>query len=129
MARRPTELTDADLAFLAERHLGTLTTLRADGTPHVVAIAFTYVASEGVVRIITRHGSQKVRNVERAGRAVVSQVDGRRWLTLEGPAVVVRQPEEVARAVAAFESRYRPTEPNPERVGIEIMVDRVLGRG
>ncbi|HEY1118405.1 MAG TPA: pyridoxamine 5'-phosphate oxidase family protein, partial [Acidimicrobiales bacterium] len=41
MARTPDELTDADRTFLTERHLATLTTLRADGSPHVVAVGFT----------------------------------------------------------------------------------------
>ena len=30
------------LQFLTERHLATLTTLRADGSPHVTAVGFTY---------------------------------------------------------------------------------------
>lgn len=33
---------DDVLSFLAERHLATLTTLRVDGSPHVVAVGFTY---------------------------------------------------------------------------------------
>jgi len=32
-------------------------------------------------------------------------------------------------AVAAFESRYRPARDNPNRVAIELTVDRILGRG
>ena len=41
---------DDVLAFLAERHLATLTTLRADGSPHVVAVGFTYSPAERLVR-------------------------------------------------------------------------------
>ena len=33
------------LTFLTERHLATLTTLRADGTPHVVPVGFTFDAA------------------------------------------------------------------------------------
>lgn len=120
---------DAARAFLTERHLASLTTLREDGTAHVVAIAFVYDPDDGIVRIITRDGSVKVRNVERRGWAAVSQVEGGRWLTLEGPAVVVREPQRVTAAVTAFESRYRPTTPDPERVAIEITVNHVMGRG
>ena len=69
MPREPDDLTDDELAFLAERHLGTLTTMRADGSPHVVAIAFSFDPADGLVRIITFDGSQKVRNVERTARA------------------------------------------------------------
>ncbi|MEO2108984.1 MAG: pyridoxamine 5'-phosphate oxidase family protein, partial [Actinomycetota bacterium] len=41
------------LAFLTERHLATLTTLRPDGTPHVVPVGFTWDPDGPTVRIIT----------------------------------------------------------------------------
>lgn len=126
--RRPTDLTDADLEFLAERHLATLTTLRRDNTPHVVAIAFGYDRDQGVVRIISSDGTRKVQNIETNGVAVVCQVDGARWMTLEGTAQVVRDADGVRRAVEAFETRYRPARENPDRVAIEIRVSRILGR-
>lgn len=126
MARTRDELTDADHQFLTERHLGTLTTLRADGAPHVVAIAFTY--DDGAVSIISSDQTQKVVNVEERGRAVVCQVDGRRWLALEGEAVVIRDPDGVAQGERLFERRYRPVRENPKRVVIRFEVDRILGR-
>lgn len=127
MSRIHTDLTETELEFLTERHLGTLTTLREDGTPHVVAIAFGYEHPRGRVLIISSDRTQKVRNVERNGRAVVCQVDGRRWLALEGDAKVDTSPDGVAEAVDAFEARYRPARENPNRVAIEIDVDRILG--
>jgi PPOX class probable F420-dependent enzyme len=126
MARTTDQLTDEELRFLADRHLGTLTTLRADGTPHVVAIAFTY--DRGAVSIISSDATQKVVNVEERRRAAVSQVDGRRWLTLEGDGVVLREPDQVTEGEGLFERRYRPVSENPKRVVIRISVDRVLGR-
>ena len=42
MATGPDELGEDGLSFLAERHLATLTTLRPDGSPHVVAVGFTW---------------------------------------------------------------------------------------
>jgi len=74
------------LTFLSERHLATLTTLRADGSPHVVAVGFSYDVDQNVVRVITFAGSVKVAMAGRRGRAAVSQVDGARWATLEGVA-------------------------------------------
>jgi PPOX class probable F420-dependent enzyme len=117
-------------AFLVERHLATLTTLRPDGTPHVVAVGFTWDADAGLVRVITSGTSRKVAHV-RAGsaRAVVAQVDGPRWLALEGVPVVSDEPDRVAEAVRRYASRYRQPGVNPARVVIEIAVDRVLGRG
>jgi F420H(2)-dependent biliverdin reductase len=124
----PAALTPDVLAFLAERHVGTLSTARSDGTLHVCAIAFTWDATARLVRIITNDGSQKVHNVERHGRAAVAQVDGPRWLSLEGRARVARDPAAVADAVARHAARYREPGPNPARVVIEIDVVRVLGR-
>ena len=42
MALDPAALSDDALAFLATRHLATLTTLRPDGSPHVVPVGFTW---------------------------------------------------------------------------------------
>ena len=127
MPRSTEHLTESEHEFLVESHLGTLTTMRADGTPHVVAIAFTYEAEDGTVSIICGDGTQKVRNIERTGRAAVCQLDGPRWLTLEGPAQVVRDAPGIAGAVSAFEARFRPARENPTRVAIRIEVDRILG--
>ncbi len=124
----PTDLTADAHAFLAERHLGTLSTTRGDGTVHVCAVGFTWDADAALVRVITGDGSQKVRNVELTGRAAVAQVDGGRWLSLEGPARVAREPDAVAVAVARYTERYQEPRPSSERVAIEITVERILGR-
>jgi len=116
------------LAFLAERHLATLTTLRADGSPHVVAVGFSYDPAARLARVITFTGSQKARNAARGGRAAVCQVDGGRWLTLEGTARLVTDPAGVAAAVAGYAARYRQPGERPDRVVIEIAVSRILGR-
>jgi len=128
MALDPHDLGEAVLAFLRERHLATLTTLRQDGSPHVVPVGFGYDHDDHVVRIITFDGSQKVVNARRGGRAAVSQVDGGRWLTLEGTVSVVTDEVGVARAVAAYTERYQAPKERADRVAIEIQVDRVLGR-
>jgi PPOX class probable F420-dependent enzyme len=126
----PQSLSDHVRAFLAERHLATLTTLRPDGTPHVVAVGFTWDDDAHVVRVITNGTSRKVAHV-RAGspRAVVAQVDGRRWLSLEGVPSISDDPARVAEAVRRYALRYRQPSENPRRVVLEIAVDRVLGKG
>ena len=128
MALDPHDLGEAALSFLRERHLATLTTLRADGSPHVVPVGFGYDPDERVVRIITFEGCQKVANARRGGRAAVSQVDGGRWMTLEGDVRVVTDDAGVAHAVAAYSERYQAPRERVDRVAIEIAVDRVLGR-
>ena len=129
MARGPADLDPADLAFLAERHLATLTTLRPDGSPHVVAVGFSYDPAAEVARVITFADSRKARHAATGGRAAVCQVDGRRWLTLEGAVRLVTDAEGVAVAVAGYAERYRPPKERTDRVVVEIAVDRVLGHG
>lgn len=113
--------------MLGEYHLASLSTLRADGTPHVVAVGFTFDADAGRARVITVDGSQKVRNAEHGGQAALTHVDGPRWLTLEGPVVVQRDPEAVADAVERYAARYRQPKPNPRRVVITMDIVRVMG--
>lgn len=131
MARRPDELDDADRAFLRERHLATLTTLRPDGSPHVVPVGFTWDHAAGIARVITWETSKKAQNVAAGAgsRAVVSQVDGRRWLTLEGPATVTTETGRCRDAERRYAERYREPKQREDRAVIEIAVDRVLGRG
>jgi F420H(2)-dependent biliverdin reductase len=127
----PDNLPDDVLGFLKERHIGMLTTVDGDGRLHVVAIAFTYEPTDGLIRMITFGTSQKARNLRRAGdaaRAALGQVDGPRWLSFEGPARVVDNPEGVARAVALHAVRYKPPGENPLRVAIELTPERILGR-
>jgi hypothetical protein len=61
------------------------------------------------------------------GRVAVCQVEGRRWTTLEGTAVVRDDPGSVADAVVRYAVRYRQPRENPARVVLEISVDRILG--
>jgi PPOX class probable F420-dependent enzyme len=128
VARDPADPGPELLAFLAERHLATLTTLRADGTPHVVPVGVTYDAATCTARVITSGTSAKARHVrDGGGRVAVCQVDGRRWITLEGTAVVRDDAASVADAVERYARRYRQPRENPARVAIEISVDRILG--
>ena len=128
MARNLDDPSPGLLQFLAERHLATLTTLRADGSPHVVPVGVTYDAATRTARVITSGTSAKAGHV-RAGqqRVAVCQVDGRRWLTLEGTAVVRDDPASVTEAERRYAVRYRQPRENPARVVLEISVDRILG--
>lgn len=130
MALSPEQLDDAALGFLRERHLGTLTTLRPDGSPHVVAVGFTWDPESGLARVITWTSSKKARNVagDPHGRAVVCQVDGGRWLSLEGPATVTTEHDRCRDAERRYAERYREPRQRDDRAVIEIAVDRILGR-
>ena len=128
MARNLDDPGPGVLEFLTERHLATLTTLRGDGSPHVVPVGVTYDPATRTARVITSGTSAKVRHV-RAGqrRVAVCQVDGRRWLTLEGTAVVRDDAAAVRDAEDRYARRYRRPRENPRRVVLEISVDRILG--
>jgi PPOX class probable F420-dependent enzyme len=128
VARDPADPGPELLAFLTERHLATLTTLRRDGSPHVVPVGVTYDPATRTARVITSGTSAKARHVrDGQPRVAVCQVDGRRWITLEGTAAVRDEAAAVADAVERYARRYRQPRENPARVAIEISVDRILG--
>jgi PPOX class probable F420-dependent enzyme len=126
----PAKLPREVLDFLAERHLGTLTTLRRDGTPHVTPVGFTYDDERKLARVITFTGAAKVRNLDSSGGgpAVICQVDGGRWLSLEGRAVVTVDPQRNGEGIRRYAERYRQPNDRPDRATIELTVERILGR-
>jgi len=110
--------------FLTDRHLATLSTIGPDGRIHVVAVGFTVF--EGIVRITTMDGSQKVRNIERDPRATVAQVAGPQWLSIAGSAEILRDRESITLAERLYAERYRPPAENPNRVVIAITPEKVM---
>ena len=129
----PVVLSADQLGFVTDRHLATLSTVRRDGSPHVVPVAFTWDATRGRARITTRSTSVKARRIARGGRdgaplpAALCQVDGRRWLTLEGTITLSDDPADVAEAVERYADRYRVLGEQPTRVVLHLQVARVLG--
>ena len=121
------QLSSALTQFVTERHLAVLVTQRADWSPHAVPVGFTVLGS--CVRVITFGSSVKVANARRGGRACVTQIDGPRWVTFEGPVRVLDAPDSVAEAVAAYAQRYRQPKVRDDRVVIEIEVERVMCSG
>lgn len=114
------------LEFWTERHLCTLTTLRADGRPHVTPVGVALDLEQRCAWVITSGGSVKARHVAADGRVAACQVDGRHWSTLEGTARVLTDPDAVRRAEERYAARYRTPRPNPERVALRIDVERLL---
>ena len=126
---RVRELTDDLVAFWRERHLCTVTTLRADGSPHVIPMGIVLDVENGAAWGITSGMSQKVRNLRTGGdpRIAVCQVDGRRWSTVEGVAEVHADPGSVREAERRYAERYRTPSQNPARVAIRIQLTKILG--
>ncbi|MEM9566030.1 MAG: TIGR03618 family F420-dependent PPOX class oxidoreductase [Actinomycetota bacterium] len=126
----PDDLPPSVSRFLTERHLATLTVVRADGTPQVSPVGVTWDGDRRLARVITWADAVKARLVAaRPGVAVAAcQVDGGRWLTLSGTATVSDDPDAIADAVARYTERYRPPKQRDDRVVIEIAVERIIGR-
>lgn len=126
-----TEASDSFRRFWTERHLCTLTTVRADGTPHVVPVGATLDFGTGIARVISSGTSYKVRTIRGFGTegaaVALCQVDGRRWSTVEGRAVIIDDPEAVTDAENRYAERYKQPRENPRRVVLQISVARVLG--
>jgi PPOX class probable F420-dependent enzyme len=114
-------------AFLTGRRVATLTTLRPDGSPHLVAVRFTWDEGTCLARVLTVASSRKARNLSGGGRAALCQVAGFRWVTLEGPATVSADPLCVNEGVRRQTDRFQSPPPDPPgRVVIEIAVDRIM---
>ncbi|GGZ88526.1 MULTISPECIES: pyridoxamine 5'-phosphate oxidase family protein [Streptomyces rochei group] len=129
---RPDAVTvpDSVQAFLTGTALvAAFTTMRPDGTPHVAPVRFTWDSDAQLARVMTVRSSRKARNLLATPGAPVAlcQVDGFRWVTLEGTGTVVTDPERVALGARLYAKRYWSAPPTPsDRVVIEIAVDRVL---
>ena len=123
----PSDLPPDALVFLTERHLATFSSLRFDGTIHVVAVGFTWDPARSLARVITSGGNQKAVNAARGGPVALAQVDGARWLSMQGHSRVSDDPDAVDEAVRRYAVRYREPRVNPKRVVIEVLVSGVLG--
>ena len=118
-------------AFLRERRLCTVTTLRPDGSPHVVPMGVVLDPATGTAWAITSGRSRKAANIRAAGPDgalfAACQVDGRSWSTVEGRAVVLDDPDSVREAERRYAERYKVPRDNPDRVAVRVTVSRVLG--
>ncbi len=123
------ELAGEHLEFWRERHLCTVTTLRRDGSPHVVPMGIVLDVEGGVAWGITSRTSQKVANLRSGAdpRVSVCQVDGGRWSTIEGTAEVRDDAASVEEAVRRYAERYRQPRVNPERVALRITITGSIG--
>lgn len=124
-------LPDDVLAFLAERHLATLSLVHGGGELHVTPVGFSWDDETSTARVITWAEAKKVRLIERdtSLTAALGQVDGGRWLSLHGTATVSADPIVNADAERRYAARYRPPKDRgADRRTIEIQVDRIIGR-
>lgn len=121
----------AFLDFWRERRLCTVSTVRPDGTPHVVPMGVVLDVEADLAWAITSGQSRKARNIRAAGPEgapiAACQVDGRHWSTVEGRAVLLDDEASVREAEQRYAARYKVPRENPLRVAVRISVTRVLG--
>ncbi|MFL6106914.1 MAG: pyridoxamine 5'-phosphate oxidase family protein [Marmoricola sp.] len=117
----------AFLDFWTERRLCTVTTLRPDGTPHVVPMGVVIDPDTDTAWAITSKTSRKARNLANGGLIAICCVDGRYWSTIEGTAIISDEPAAVAEAERRYAERYKVPRVNPNRVAIKISVSKVIG--
>ncbi|MGW4399998.1 pyridoxamine 5'-phosphate oxidase family protein [Amycolatopsis nivea] len=117
--------------FWTERRLASLTTVRPNGTPHVVAVGVTVDFEQRIARVIASGTSYKARVIRAAGdtglAAAVCQFEGRTWSTLEGRIRLLDDAASVRDAEERYAQRYRKPRENPQRVVLELTIGRVLG--
>ncbi|RNM14687.1 pyridoxamine 5'-phosphate oxidase family protein [Nocardioides pocheonensis] len=123
--------TAAFLDFWRERRLCTVSTVRPDGTPHVVPMGVVLDVEADLAWAITSRQSRKARNIRAAGPEgapiAACQVDGRHWSTVEGRALLLDDEASVREAEQRYAARYKVPRENPLRVAVRISVTRVLG--
>lgn len=118
--------------FMTERHLATLSIPRNGRSPHVTPVGFTWDSEATLARVITFADSQKVKLLEKSPRkhpVTICQVDGGRWLRLEGVAEVRADQNSCAEGIRRYSARYRPPKDRgADRRVIEIAVKEMRGR-
>ena len=126
------ELSPEMQKFVTERHLASLTIVTTTGRPHVTPVGFTWDQENQLIRVITWAGSTKVKILQRSEhplKAAICQVDGGRWVTLEGTAVVSADELRCSEGTERYATRYsEPKDRGEDRRVIEITVNRILGR-
>lgn len=105
-------LSPVQLDFLEHNHSAAMTTLRADGTPHVARVGAALVdgkvwSSGTATRVRTRH-------LRRDPRATLFVFDSAwRWVTLESTVTLLEGPDAWTGSVALFQAMQKDMSPAP----------------
>jgi PPOX class probable F420-dependent enzyme len=98
------------------RHTTWLTTINADGNPHVTAVGALWV--DGTFWFQTGNGTRKATNVARDPRCSVAVSVHDADVVLEGDATKVSDPDTVKRIAKAFADQGWPAEVHESGTGI-----------
>lgn len=128
------KLTDEQRAFLANPYVGTVTTLRSDGSPHNTIV---WVDVDGdTVLFNTAEGRAKPRHLRRDPRVALTVVDPQdpfRWLSVSGTAELTRDgaAEHIDRLSKKYTGRdvYANHDPDHPRLKVTITPERIDATG
>ncbi|MFN2613561.1 MAG: pyridoxamine 5'-phosphate oxidase family protein [Actinomycetota bacterium] len=118
---------DDALAFLAERPIGVMATVGADGMPH--AVPCEVVVSDGLVYGWCERSAVRARNVERTARAALTAYKGNSFVLVRGPARLLDvHAAGYTDLTAMFLKKYDRIEAFGNDTLIEITPERVSAR-
>lgn len=128
-----TTLTSRERDFLVEPHVGTVTTLRPDGSPHSTVV-WVDVDDEGVL-FNTAIGRAKERYLQanpRVSMLVLDPHDAHRWLAVDGTAEL--STEGAREHIDRLHDKYVGPgsfshQPGEERIIVRIRADRIESHG
>ena len=121
-------LSDEEITeFVAQSRTATLSTLSAEGHPHLVAM--WYAVIDGQIWLETKAKSQKAVNLRRDGRVSVLIESGNTYDTLkgvsfEGRAVIIDDPDALWAVGVSIWERYTGPYTEEMRPFVEIMLNK-----
>jgi PPOX class probable F420-dependent enzyme len=128
-------LTEKQKEFLKNPYVGTVTTLREDGSPHST-IVWVDVDENGDVSFNTAYGRVKPTNLERDPRVallVVDPSDPYTWLALDGTAELTTEgaDAQIDRLAKKYlgKDEYPWRKPEEQRVTVRITPRRIDAQG
>jgi PPOX class probable F420-dependent enzyme len=130
-------LSEAMLAFLAERRFAVLATIGEDGLPHQTVMWFELVGDDLLMN--TASGRIKDKHIRRDARVSVCFEDGYRYLTVSGRVELDDNQETAQADIARLARRYEGDSPSAEsmirnfrtqqRITMRLRIDNVIANG
>jgi PPOX class probable F420-dependent enzyme len=128
------KLSDKQKQFLEQPFVGTVTTLREDGSPHSTIVWVD--VENGVVSFNTALGRAKPKHIEhdpRAGILVVDPNDSYKWVSVDGPAELTTdgadaQIDKLAKKYLG-KDEYPWRSPEEQRVKVRITPEHITASG
>jgi PPOX class probable F420-dependent enzyme len=128
------KLTDKHKEFLEQPFVGTVTTLREDGSPHSTIVWVD--VDDGIVSFNTAYGRAKPTHLQkdpRAGVLVVDPADSHKWISVDGPAELTTdgadaQIDKLAKKYLGVDEYPYRTE-DEQRVKVRITPEHITSAG